>query len=352
MWLVMLLALISTSNARADQWVALFYHIHTTYSNEEIEWVAPIKLTVQQVLCRADGFAQSLGMPGAVAITDHNNWNATADPDFHPVGAICPIHGMEWEIEIGEITVLGCLDKPLTDSLKRGSNLATFQKAVDAIHAQNGFITACHPRSKVRWHTDKRLGVDGIEVWNGIGWKTWDDGALAWWNQLLTEGERITALGGSDAHTVLHPVECPMNLVFAKSNAPADVLAGMRAGRVLVLSGPKAPRALLVADTNGDGNYDDAMSGDMLPADGNGPVKFQVTTENADPNRQLVLTDRDGAFFTGQVGVGPGWNGCVYRFERSFSPDQANFVRAEVRHPDGKAIESLCNPIYTARGTK
>lgn len=337
---------VAPDHVRADQWVALFYHIHTTYSNEELEWAAPIKLTVRQVFDRADGFAESLKLPGAAAITDHNNWNATADGDFRPVGRVRPIAGMEWEVELGEITVLGQLDQQLTGSLRRGADRATFEKAVEAIHSQNGFVTVCHPRSKVRWHADKRLGVDGIEVWNGIGWKTWDDDALVWWNQLLVEGERITGLGGSDAHTVLHPVECPMNLVFAKSNSPDDVLTAMRAGRVLVLSGPKAPRPFLVADTNDDGVYDDAMTGDLLPNHREETVRFQVTVEGAEPGQQLVLTDRDGAFVTGEIGAGPGWDGNVYRFERSFARGQANFLRAEVRRPDGKTVESLGNPIY------
>ena len=86
------------------------------------------------------------------------------------------------------------------------------------------------------------------------------------------------------------------------------------------------------------------------PAAPKSPVKFEVTIEKADSTHQLVLTDRGGAFFTGQVGVGPGWSGCVYHFERAFSSDQANFVRAEVRQQDGKAIESLGNPIYITAG--
>ena len=334
------------SAVQADEWVALFFHIHTKYSTEELEWAAPIKLTVPTVVSRADGLAQKMGVKGAVTFTDHNNWDAMNDPAFQPVGAVRPISGIEWAVASGEVTVLGDIDKKLRDSLKRGDSMATYEKVVKLVHAQNGIVTACHPRSKVRWNTDERLGVDGIEVWNGIGWKTWDVDSLAWWNQLLVGGERITAMGASDAHTVVHPIECAMNLVFAKSNKQNDVLAALRAGRVMVLGGANAPRIYLAADTGGDDKYDGAMSGDALPVDRHGPVRFQVTVEKAGPDHRLFLVDRDGVFYSGKVGCGDGWNGNVYRFERCCKGDKPNFVRAEVRQQDCKTMESLCNPIY------
>ena len=137
-----------------------------------------------------------------------------------------------------------------------------------------------------------------------------------------------------------------MSVVYAKSNAPDDVLAAVRKGHVMVLGGLKAPRILLNADTNNDGLYDDAMPGDTLPADTKGPIRFQVAIEKASPTDRLFLVDRDGEFYTGQVGVGDGWKGNVYRFSRSFKTDVPNFVRAELRQQDAKTMESLTNPIY------
>jgi hypothetical protein len=253
---------------------------------------------------------------------------------------------MEWAVELGEVTLLGDFDKDFEKSLKCGDSMAKALKAFDYIHARNGVITACHPRSKVYWHTEKRLGVDGIEVWNGIGWKTWDIDALAWWHRLLTEGEQITAMGASDAHTFAHPIQCPVNLVYAKSNQSKDVLAAVKAGRVMVLGGPALPRIYLTADANRDGHYDDAMAGDTLSQKPSEPVRFEVKIEKANGNHRLMLFDRNGEFYNQPVGCGDGWNGNVYRFERSFSADVPNFVRAEVRKSDGKEMETISNPIY------
>jgi hypothetical protein len=333
------------SVARADQWIALFHHIHTNYSHDNCG-AEPIKLGVQQVLARADRCARGMGVPGAVAITDHNNQDATADPAFHPVGAVQPVPGQEWSTGLGHANVIGALDKKLLEGLSVGADRETFCKTVDLIHRQGGIVIANHPRGRFPWRADQRLGVDAVEVWTGLMWKTWDEAAVAWWNRLLTNGERVTAIGGSDAHFILAPIECPMNLVFAKSNAPADMLAGIRAGRVMVLGGPAAPRILLGADAHGDGRYDGAMSGDVLPAGHDGPVRFQVAVEKAGSGRKLVLSDRSGTFFTGQIGVGPGWSGHVYRFERTFPSGQRDFVRAEVRRQEDHSVESLCNPIY------
>ena len=121
---------ISLATAQADQWVALFYHIHTNYSDEELEWATPIKLTVPKVLARADAFARSLNVPGAVAITEHNNWNAAADPAFHPVGNVRPIDGIEWAIDLGEVTVLGNIDKQLRPTFHRNDSTEKFLKYV------------------------------------------------------------------------------------------------------------------------------------------------------------------------------------------------------------------------------
>jgi hypothetical protein len=336
------------SVARADQWIALFHHIHTNYSHDN-RGAEAIKLRVQQVFDRADRMAKAMGMSGVVTITDHDNEDATSDPAFHLVGAVRPIPGEEWSTRLGHANVIGPLDKKLVESLKVGADQETFCRTVDLIHRQGGLVIANHPGGRIRWQTEQRLGVDAVEVWTGIAWKTWDDTALAWWNRLLTNGERVTAIGGSDAHFVLVPIECPMNLVFAKSNSPADVLAGIKAGRVMVLGGPSAPRILLGADIDGDGHYDAAMSGDALPPGRHGPVRFQVAIEKAGSDRKLVLWDRTGTFFAGEIGVGPGWSGNVYRFERSCPPEQRNFVRAEVRRREDNSVEALCNPIYLGR---
>jgi hypothetical protein len=333
------------STARADDWVALFYHVHTQYSRDN-HGLEPVKLTVQRALARADDVAKAMGLSGAITITDHNNHEAVADPAFRPTGVVQPIKGEEWSAKLGHAGVLGYSgDKPI-GSLRPSEGLEGDKRIIALAQAQGGLVVVNHPWGKPHWKTEERLGVDAIEVWNGLIRKPSDEAALAWWHQLLTKGEQVAAIGGSDAHFLFMPIECPINFVFAKSNSPKDVLSAVKARRLLVLAGPTAPRVYLGADTNGDGQCDDAMVGDVLSIRHDRTVQFEVKVEKASPGCRLLLLDRDGTFFTGQVGVGPGWNDDVYRFERSFHANQRNFVRAEIHSEPSNALESLCNPIF------
>lgn len=235
---------------------------------------------------------------------------------------------------------------------KRTSSKKTsaYRELVRLTHRENGIVIVNHPMGGVPWHSRERLGVDAIEIWNGMTWKKSDAAALAWWNRLLTAGERITAVGGSDSHFRFQSIAHPTNLVYAASHRQDDVLAAVKAGRVVVLSHPSATRVFLRADRDGKGLRYDAMCGDLLPAGEDRTVRFEVLVQHPQPARQLVLRDKRGVFYTGDIGSGAGWKGNTYRFERSFRATERNFVRAEIRQRKGilrwERLESLCNPIY------
>jgi len=330
--------------AESGEWIAFFNHFHTRYSHDN-RGAERVKLTVESVLKRTDRVARSMGVSGAVAITDHNNHDATGDPAFRPVGVIRPIKGEEWGGP-GHAGVLGYSGDTAIARLIPPQSPETYVRMVTRAHSLGGIVIANHPRSSIKWQTDRRFGVDAVEVWSMCGWKGSDKSALAWWHRLLVAGERLTAVGGTDAHFYFQSVEFPLNWVFAESNAPEDVLAAVKAGRVQILSGPSAPRILLRADFDGDGVYDDALSGDALMVDRNRAVRFEVVLEKAIPAHHLLLLDKEGEFFSGGVGVGPGWNRGVYRFERTFRASERNFVRAELRRGNTHIMECLCNPIY------
>ena len=57
--------------------------------------------------------------------------------------------------------------------------------------------------------------VDAIEVWNGL-WNVDDELSLRIWHQLLRQGRRITAVGGSDSHVAGQPVGRPQTVVDAE----------------------------------------------------------------------------------------------------------------------------------------
>ena len=87
--------------------------------------------------------------------------------------------------------------------------------------------------------------VTAIEVINGASMRTsGPEGAfngIAFWDKLLKEGRRITAIAGSDNHDATDttgakqsPVGTPATVVHAEELSTAAIIAGAKSGRVFV----------------------------------------------------------------------------------------------------------------------
>jgi hypothetical protein len=324
---------------RAGEFRVFFNHIHTIYSLDNAGWEA-FKPSVAQVISRADEVATGMGMEACVPITDHRTIDAYFDPGFAPVGVAQPMKGEEW----GGSGHAGALNFTGDTRITEYSGEDRYERMVEETHARGGIVIANHPRP-LDWETDRRLGVDGIEVWNTLLWNTNGEQSLAWWHHLLAAGERVTAMGGSDAHFIFTPIDQPLNLVWCESNDPDDMVEGILGGRVLVVASPAAARVFPAADTDGDGVYDDAMTGDVLEIPAATPVDFEIRLEGALPTDTLVLSDRQGEFYSGSVGSGAGWVGDNYYFSYTFSEFEKNFVRAELRN-SSHFPQCITNPIY------
>lgn len=94
-----------------------------------------------------------------------------------------------------------------------------------------------------------------FEVWNGP-WATRNWVSVGRWHDLLANGARLPAVGGSDRHQVPLPdtdpaylqVGSPTTWVWAGSSARPDLLAALLAGRTAVSDGPDGPLATLERD--------------------------------------------------------------------------------------------------------
>ncbi len=128
--------------------------------------------------------------------------------------------------------------------------------SIAAAHAQGALVSINHPKPDDPWLHDPDLPVDAVEVWNGP-WSGSDpahanDISLAWWADRLARGLRATAVGGSDMHGFRadqQPIGTPVTWVRADSLSGASILAGIRAGRVVITRDPIGPRPDLHART-------------------------------------------------------------------------------------------------------
>ena len=159
--------------------------------------------------------ATSAGLDFIVS-TDHNTssanraWAATTAMAWRSsrVRRSPPATGIGWRS--------GCL--PAAGSTG-GTHRATASLPAYAarVRADGGLVVAAHPSVPLpgcAWEFGYH-DVDAMEVWNGL-WNVDDELSLRIWQQLLRQGRRITAVGGSDSHVPSQPVGRPQTVVYAR----------------------------------------------------------------------------------------------------------------------------------------
>jgi hypothetical protein len=207
-----------------------------------------------------------------LAITDHNTISQHREVDRWPDG-ITPIRGCEVTTFHGHINCFG-LSTPIDwRDDARGNGAAAI---VDQAHRQNAIVSINHPNafgdpwcSSCHWDYARAdyATFDAMEIWNG-GWadvETDNEGALAFWTELLDAGLRPTGIAGTDAHSPKDDDDESLGSthVWAEDPREASILDGIRHGRVFVSRGP----TLSFRATGSDGAVV-RLPGAELPADG------------------------------------------------------------------------------------
>jgi hypothetical protein len=169
----------------------------------------------------------------ALAITDHNilfpaligRWYARA------TGGPTILVGEEITARDYHVHGVG-----LTERVDASLPLA---KVIDEVHRQGGILIVAHPVKRF-WPAlvPVRGQVDATELMHplalgdrGGGW-SWEE-MRQYYEEGRAAGQKLTAVGSSDYH-FFSPLGVTRMLVFARSDAEADVLEGLRAGRTVV----------------------------------------------------------------------------------------------------------------------
>lgn len=175
---------------------------------------------------------------------------------------------------------------------------------------------------------------DAIEVWNGP-WDQTDELAVSKWQQMLSDGYYITAIGGSDAHRDPDVVGLPTTVVRARTLATADILDGLR-----------RRRAYLVRDPEMEINFYISARGGWPGYRGSGQTQVGDRIE-ARRGARAVLSARglDGAkaSFISQRGIMYQEDISGSR-EMEFRFSDADWLRVEVRNGTGSML-GMTNPI-------
>lgn len=207
-----------------------------------------------------------------LAITDHNTISQHQEVDRWPDG-ITPIRGCEVSTFHGHINCFG-LGTPIDwRDDARGDGAASI---VEQAHRQNAIVSINHPNafgdpwcSACHWDYARAdySTFDAIEIWNG-GWadvETDNEGAVAFWTELLDAGLRLTGIAGTDAHSPKDDDDASLGSTYVHATDPGEaaIIDGIRRGRVFVSRGP-----VLTFRAIGSDGIEVHLPGAELPADG------------------------------------------------------------------------------------
>jgi hypothetical protein len=210
------------------------------------------------------------------------------------------------------------------------------QRVID----RGGLFIIAHPSNQgepwccgCRWlHEDMMPGnALAVEIWNGY-WNQSDEEALRLFYSWLNQGHRIVATSGTDLHRPPPPDwtgRGAVNVVYADDLTETDIIAGIKAGRSYISSGPEL---IFTAKTE---SGVEGMLGDTLPAE---PTDCHVSWKDASEGDLLRLIV-DGMPYA-ETPVKSESGELSWKLAK-----QAKWCTVELRHPND-GLEAVTNPIW------
>lgn len=262
-----------------------------------------------------------------IGITDHNR--APSPANALPAGDDWPVvvPGVEVTTYAGHFNVWGTSAwYDFRDPSPQG-----LQAAIDAAKADGGLVALNHPKPfGPDWiYGSDVKGYHAIEVWNGW-WDRLNNVSLKVWEDALRRGERIVAVGGSDAHQVtdsaapINPLSAtqvgrPTLWVQARKPLTAEaIINAIRAGRCFISDSPDGPQIYLSRE-------DYAVSARVVG--GMGTALALVGASGIIATEAVTSDDQTWSFAINVLGKGQ------------------TYVRAQI-HGEHGGFRALSNPIW------
>lgn len=207
---------------RTCAWLAGELHSHTEHSDGG----APVAFVAERAAAGGGDF---------LALTDHNT---TAQNRLCPQdNGVLLIPGMELTSYWGHTNFLG-LREPTHDWRCRAPEDVA-RKMAEAREA-GATVVINHPfqhSAGGRWQ-GAFDHFDALEIWNG-NWATHNEQAIALWQEMLAQGRRIPATGGSDWHLKNRRRHgFPANRLLVETRTVKGILQAVRQGRGVVAFAP------------------------------------------------------------------------------------------------------------------
>jgi hypothetical protein len=324
-------------------------HMHTAHSDGQCPSQTgkmvpcPVFFTVDAAARRGLDF---------IAITDHNAMSQyDAMRELQPYfDKVLLIPGREITTFQGHLNFLGTTD--FLDFRLGSAGVPTVNDLLRNARKLGALVSINHPRDPsgeicmgCGWTPnpppDMKL-LDAIEAVNG-GSEMPAFSGIPFWEHQLDLGYRLTAIGGSDNHRPMRPLDklgsvgSPTTVVYAANLSTPAILAGIRSGRVFIdLTGSRNRMVEMSAKCNGEA----AHMGGVLQAARGVEVLFEVQTAGDEGGRVELMEDGKPMQSTA---IPSGLNGVI---QASWTSDgERHWFLAQVIGPDGK-LWLLGNPVY------
>ncbi len=326
-------------------------HMHTGHSDGRCpsqtgEMVpCPVFVTVEAATRRGLDF---------IAITDHN---ATSQYDamreLQPYfDKLLLIPGREITTFQGHMNIFGTTQ--YLDFRLGSKNVPGINTLLQNAKNLGALISINHPNAPggevcmgCRWTPESPMNmqlVDAIEAVNGGS----TDPALSgipFWEEQLNEGQRLTAVGGSDNHQPTipldqpHAVGYPTTVVYAQELSTKAILDGIRSGRVFLdVTGSHDRLVDLQAQS---GTSSAVMGGDMKASSGQQVEIDAHILACADATAHLIV---DGKELAAQPAQMLRSNDQTLQWQWKADATRS-WIVVEVRDPSGRLL-LLSNPVY------
>lgn len=324
------------------RWLCGDLHLHTEHSDGSF--------TLEETL----QLARRAGLD-FIALTDHNTSSQNEVSGWRDGLLLIP--GMELTTGRGHCNLYGVPD-PLRDF--RAVTAEQIQERLSEARAAGAYISLNHPHDPdCGWHWGFDVDHDWVEIWNGP-WREANSHTLAWWQEQLAAGRRITAVAGSDTHRP-HPYVrhgWPAAWVLADGNSAQHVLKAVDQGRVTLSNAPDGPfMAISCADVlmggvwrERDGELKEGLGGkpdDKLSDEPDqGPPMLHLQMKRLAAGDEVRLWSDHGQEYTFNVESDGDLD-----LERELP--RRRFWRAEIWRPmpeagGRKLLAAAANPVYFA----
>jgi hypothetical protein len=300
---------------RGPAWYAGALHAHTNHSDGAL---SPAQLADK---ARAEGL-------DFIAITDHNN---TSHQLARTSDDLLVITGEEVTTPGGHFNVWGLGGPRDYIEFRLPAGDPALERTMAGARTRGALISVNHPAAACfacAWTHAIPDSVNAIEV------SEHPPQALAIWDVLLRQGRRLTAVGTSDWHRGNGPLGSPSVKVWATDLSTPAILAGLRAGHVVVVADPAVPAPDLTVRTADRV----AKVGDELRVARGQVMRVALSGEPAYEGARVELIwngeSVDSAVMSGAAAV---------VFERVAIT--TGYLRVHVSRSDGSSLV-ITNPIY------